>query len=37
MMKPKITPSVDYNFWMKRLETQVKEPTNENMNKKAFL
>ena len=37
MMKPKITPSVDYNFLIKRLETQVKEPTNENMNKKAFL
>ena len=42
----KITPSVDYNYWQKRLDTQLNEPTNQNlikvpkivkpMNKKVF-
>ena len=26
----KITPSVDYNYWLKCLEAQVNEPTKEN-------
>ncbi len=26
----KITPSVDYNKWIKRLDTQLNEPTNQN-------
>ena len=26
----KITPTVDYNFWLKRLDTQLIEPTNYN-------
>ena len=25
-----ITPSVDYNWWLERLDTQLKEPTNQN-------
>ena len=24
-----ITPSVDYNYWLKRLDTQLIEPTNQ--------
>ena len=32
MMKHKITPSVDYNKWLKPLvDTQLNEPTNENL------
>ena len=30
MIIHKITPSVDYNKWMKRLETQPNEPTKQN-------
>ena len=30
MMIHKITPSVDYNYLLKRLETQLNHPTNEN-------
>ena len=26
----KITPSVDHNKWLKRLDTQLNEPTNQN-------
>ena len=26
----KITPSIDHNQWLKRLDTQLNEPTNEN-------
>ena len=26
----KILLSEDYNWWLKRLDTQLKEPTNEN-------
>ena len=26
----KITPFVDYNKWLKRLDTQLNEPTNQN-------
>ena len=26
----KITPSADYNKWLKRLDTQSNEPTNQN-------
>ena len=43
----KITPSVDYNQWFKRLDTQLNEPANQNSmevpkivmstNKKTFL
>ena len=29
MMTHKITPSVDYNLWLKRLDTQLNEPTNQ--------
>ena len=27
----KITPSVDYNKWLKRMDTQLDEPTNKNL------
>ena len=47
MMIYKITPSVDYNWWLKRLDTQINEPTNQYsikvpkivkpMNKKTLL
>ena len=30
MMTHKITPSVDYNLWLKRLDTQLNEPTNKD-------
>ena len=30
MMIHKITNSVDYNKWLKRMETQLNEPTNQN-------
>ena len=26
----KITPSVDYKYWLKRLATQLNEQTNQN-------
>ena len=26
-----ITPSVDFNLGLKRLETQINEPTNQNL------
>ncbi len=26
----KITPSVDFNYWLKRVDTQFNEPTNKN-------
>ena len=26
----KITQSVDYNYWLKRLDAQLNEPTNKN-------
>ena len=29
MMIQKISLSVDYNSWLKRLETQLNEPTNK--------
>ena len=28
-----ITPSIDYNLFLKRLYTQLNEPTNENLTK----
>ena len=31
MMIHKITPSVDYNYWLKRLDTQLNETTNQNL------
>ena len=34
MMIHKITPSVDYNYWLKRLNTQLNKPTNQNSEKK---
>ncbi len=47
MMTHKITPFVDYNKWLKRLDTQLIKPTNQNSinvfkvvtqtKKKAFL
>ena len=30
MMIHIITPIVDYNLWLKRLDTQFSEPTNQN-------
>ena len=30
MMKHKVIPSVDYNYWLKQLDTQLNEPTNQN-------
>ena len=30
MMIHKIIPYLDYNQWLKRLETQLNEPTNQN-------
>ena len=30
MMMHKIAPSVDYNKWLKRLNTKLNEPTNLN-------
>ena len=27
----KITPSVDYTLWLKRLDTQHNDPTNKNL------
>ena len=30
MMKHKITPSVDKNLWLKRLNAQLNKPTNQN-------
>ncbi len=27
----KIAPFVDYNWWLKRLDTQLNEPTNQNL------
>ena len=30
MMTHRITPSVDYNQWLKRSNTQPKDPTNQN-------
>ena len=26
----KITPSIDYNWWLERLDTQLNKPTNQN-------
>ena len=26
----KITPSVDYNYWLKRLDTKLNEPADQN-------
>ena len=31
MMTHKITPSVDYNYWLKRLNSQLNEPTNQDL------
>ena len=31
MMINKIAPSVDYNYWMKRLDTQLNETTKQNL------
>ena len=33
MMLYKITPSVDKNLWLKRLNTQTNESTNQNSQK----
>ena len=30
MMIHKIIPTVDYNLWLKRLDIQLNEPTNQN-------
>ena len=30
MLIHKIIPSVDYNYWLKRFDTQQNEPTNQN-------
>ena len=31
MLIHQITPSVDYNLWLIRLDTQLKKPTNQNL------
>ena len=31
IMIHKITPSVDYKLWLKRLDTQLDEPNNQNL------
>ncbi len=33
MMTHKITPSLDYNQWLKSLDTHLNEPTNQNSTK----
>ena len=33
MMTNKITHSVDYNYWLKRLVTQLNETANQNSSK----
>ena len=33
MMIHKIIPSVDNNYWLIRLDTKLKEPTNQNLMK----
>ena len=33
MLINKIIPSVDYNQWLERLDTQLNEPTNQNSKK----
>ena len=30
MITNKTTPSVDNNLWLKRIDTQLNEPTNQN-------
>ena len=30
MMIHKITPYIDYNYWLKRLDTQLNGPLNQN-------
>ncbi len=30
MMRHKITPFVDYNKWLKRFDTQLNKPANQN-------
>ena len=30
IMLNEINPSVDYNKWLKRLDTELNEPTNKN-------
>ena len=31
MMIHKFAPSVDYNQWLKRLNTEIDQPTNQNL------
>ena len=31
MIDHKITSSVDYNYWLKYLNNQLNEPTNQNV------
>ncbi len=33
MVMHKMSPSVDYNQWLKRLDTNINEPTNHNVTK----
>ena len=33
MIEHKITPSLDCNEWLKRLDTQLNEPTYQNLRK----
>ena len=37
MMIHKIAPSVDNSQWLKRLKTQLNEPTNQNSIKEKLL
>ena len=30
MMLHRITPSVDYNYWLENLDTRLNEATNQN-------
>ena len=31
MMIHKIAPAVEYNYYLNRLDTQINEPTNQNL------
>ena len=37
MIIDKVATSVDYNWWLKRLNTQLKEPTNQSPQTKFIL
>ena len=37
MMIHKITPSEDYNWWLKRLDTKINKLTNQNSKDQNFV